>query len=358
MDARLLNRRSFLQVTALAGGGLMVAAYLDPADVFAQAPQGPAPAFLPNAFVKITPDNIVTIVAKNPEIGQGVKTSLPMLIAEELEVAWEDVRIEQADLNETQYGRQNAGGSTATPTNYDPLRRVGAAVRQMFIAAAAQTWQAPEAECRASAGTIVHQPSGRSLTYGQLASAAAKLAPPDMASVALKPASQFRIIGQPKGGVDNAAIVTGKPAFGIDFTLPGMLSAVYEKCPVFGGKVVSANLDEIKALPGVRHAIVVEGTTDLRGLMPGVAIVADNWWQAQSARRQLKVTWDEGQTKQQSSEGFARQAQEFAAKGPAFPLRVDGNVEQALAAADVKTVEAVYTYPFIAHAPLEPQNCT
>ena len=359
METTLLNRRSFLQITTLAGGGLMVAAYLDPvAAAFGQAPQGPAQAFLPNAFVRITPDNVVTIMAKNPEIGQGVKTSLPMLIAEELDVSWEDVRIEQADLNEAQYGRQNAGGSTATPTNYDPLRRVGAAVRQLMVAAAAQTWSAQEAECRASAGTIVHQPSGRSLTYGQLAAIAATLTPPAMESVALKPASEFRIVGQPKGGVDNAAIVTGKPTFGIDFTLPGMLSAVYEKCPVFGGTVVSANLDEIRALPGVRHALVVAGTTDLRGLMPGVAIVADTWWQAQSARRQLKVVWDEGPTAQQSSAGYAKQAQDFAANGPAFPLRVDGDVDQALAAADVKAVEAAYTYPFISHAPLEPQNCT
>jgi isoquinoline 1-oxidoreductase beta subunit len=357
MKTTVLNRRSFLQVTALGGGGLMVAAYLDPvARVFAQAPA--AQAFVPNAFVKITPDNVVTIMAKNPEIGQGVKTSLPMLIAEELEVAWDEVRIEQADLNEAQYGRQNAGGSTATPTNYDPLRRVGAAVRHMLVAAAAQAWSVPAAECRAENGRVVHQASGRSSTYGQLAAAAAAMPPPDMDGLALKPASAFRIVGQPKGGVDNAAIVTGTPTFGIDFTLPGMLSAVYEKCPVFGGKVVSANLDEIKTLPGVRHALVVEGTSDLRGLMPGVAIVADSWWQAQSARRQLKVVWDEGTTAQQSSEGYARQAQEYAAKGPSFPLRVDGSVEQALAAAGVKTVEASYAYPFIAHAPLEPQNCT
>jgi isoquinoline 1-oxidoreductase beta subunit len=357
MKTTVLNRRSFLQVTALGGGGLMVAAYLDPvARVFAQAPA--AQAFVPSAFVKITPDNVVTIMAKNPEIGQGVKTSLPMLIAEELEVAWDDVRIEQADLNEAEYGRQNAGGSTATPTNYDPLRRVGAAVRQMLVAAAAQAWSVPAAECRAENGRVVHQASGRSSTYGQLAASAAAMPPPDMDGLALKPASAFRIIGQAKGGVDNAAIVTGTPTFGIDFTLPGMLSAVYEKCPVFGGKVVSANLDEIKTLPGVRHALVVEGTSDLRGLMPGVAIVADSWWQAQSARRQLKVVWDEGATAQQSSGGYARQAQEYAAKGPSFPLRVDGNVEQALAAAGVKTVEASYAYPFIAHAPLEPQNCT
>ena len=357
MDAMLLNRRAFLEVTALAGGGMLVATYLDPvADLFAQRRRDPG-IFVPDAFVKITADNVVTIMSKNPEIGQGIKTSLPMLIAEELEVPWEDVLIEQADLDPTKYGRQNAGGSTATPTNYDPMRRVGAAVRQMFVAAGAQSWSVPVADCYASRTAVYHRPTGRSMTYGQLAATAARLTPPDMATVPLKAAADFTIVGSPKGGVDNNAIVTGKPTFGIDFTLPGMLWAVYEKCPVYGGTVVSANLDEVRALPGVRHAFVVQGTTDTRGLMPGVAIVADGWWQAQSARRSLRVTWNEGSTAQQSSEGFARQAQELSTQPPAIPLRVHGDVDQALEGA-AAVVEAAYSYPFISHAPLEPQNCT
>ena len=357
MDAMLLNRRAFLEVTALAGGGMLVATCLDPvADLFAQRRRDPG-IFVPDAFVKITADNVVTIMSKNPEIGQGIKTSLPMLIAEELEVPWEDVLIEQADLDPTKYGRQNAGGSTATPTNYDPMRRVGAAVRQMFVAAGAQSWSVPVADCYASRTAVYHRPTGRSMTYGQLAATAARLTPPDMATVPLKAAADFTIVGSPKGGVDNNAIVTGKPTFGIDFTLPGMLWAVYEKCPVYGGTVVSANLDEVRALPGVRHAFVVQGTTDTRGLMPGVAIVADGWWQAQSARRSLRVTWNEGSTAQQSSEGFARQAQELSTQPPAIPLRVHGDVDQALEGA-AAVVEAAYSYPFISHAPLEPQNCT
>jgi isoquinoline 1-oxidoreductase beta subunit len=358
MTTMQLNRRAFLKVTALAGGGMMVATYIDPlTGVFAQAPQGQAVNFVPNAFVKITADNVVTIMSKNPEIGQGIKTSLPMLIAEELEVPWADVRTEQADLDQSKYGQQNAGGSTATPNNYDPLRRVGAAVRLMFVAAGAQTWNVPVAECYAEKAAVHHRPSNRSMTYGQLAATAATLTPPDMASVPLKAAASFTVIGQPNPGVDNLAIVTGKPTYGIDFTLPGMLFAVYEKCPVYGGTVVRANLDEIKAMSGVRHAFVVQGTTDTRGLMPGVAIVADSWWQANTARKRLQVTWNEGPTAQQSSEGFARRAQELATQKPAFPLRVDGNVDQALSGA-AKVVEAAYTYPFISHAPLEPQNCT
>ena len=353
-----LDRRSFLRISALAGGGVLISAYIDPVgSVFAQATAAPPVAFVPNAFVKVTADNIVTIISKNPEIGQGIKTSLPMLIAEELEVDWETVRIEQADLDQAKYGQQNAGGSTATPNNYDPLRRVGASVRQMFIAAAAQGWGVPAAECSAASATVRHQASGRSMTYGQLAGAVATMAPPDMAGVPLKPQSAHKIVGQPKGGYDNRAIVTGQPTFGIDLTLPGMLFAVYEKCPVYAGTVVSANYDEVKALPGVRHVFAVVGTTDTRGLMPGVAIVADSWWQAQSARRRLRVTWNEGPTASQSSEGFAKQAQQIATQKPAFPLRVDGNVDQALQGA-AKVVEAAYAYPFISHAPLEPQNCT
>ena len=355
----MLDRRSFLKVTALAGGGMLVATYLDPVTgLLAQGPQGPAATFVPTAFVKITPDDVVTIMSKNPEIGQGVKTSLVMLIAEELEVPWARVKIEQADLDQTKYGQQNAGGSTGTPNNYDPLRRVGAAVREMLVAAAAQQWSVPAAECYASEQKVLHRPSGRSLTYGQLAARAATMPAPDMATVRLKPASEFTIIGTTKPGVDVATIVNGRPLYGIDFTLPGMLYAVYEKSPVFGGKVATANLDLIKTLPGVRHAFVVDGTDDTRGLMPGVAIVADSWYQANTARRRLQVTWNDiPATAQQSSEGWARRAQELSTQKPAFPLRVDGNTDQALAGA-AKVVEAAYAYPFMSHAPLEPQNAT
>ena len=359
-----IGRRAFLRATALAGGGLLLAWYPE-SEVQAQGPpQQPSAPLSPNAFIRVAPNGTVTIMAKNPEVGEGIKTMLPMLIAEELEVEWKNVRVEQADLNPERYGRQGTGGSMATTTLWEPMRRVGAAGRQIFVAAGARTWGAPETECYASAGRVIHRPSNRSLGYGELADRAAALPPPDPATVPLKDPKDYKIIGQRTRHFDVAEIVTGKPMYGIDFTLPGMLSAVYHKCPVFGGKVVRANLDVIKAMPGVRQAFIVEGNA-VRGPMaprdpglePGIAILADTWWAARTAREKLEVTWDEGPAAEQSSEGFARRAEELFKQAPGQTLRNDGDAEAALRSS-AKVVECVYTYPFLAHSPMEPQNTT
>ena len=346
-----MNRRFFLRVTGLAGGGILLGACSD------SGSEGSAEAFTPGVYIRVTSDGAVTLINKNPEVGQKINTSQPMQIAEELEVDWDAVTIEQADLNEAIYGRQAAGGSGATPSDWNLLRQSGAAARQMFIAAAAQTWSVPESECYAASGKVHHRPSERSLGYGELAATAATLTPPDLETVPLKDPKDYKIIGKSVPTTDGEAIVTGKPLFGIDVKVPGMLAAVYEKCPVFGGKAVSANLDEIKAIPGVRHAFVVEGTEVFNGLLSGVAIVADSWWTAQSARKSLKIEWDEGETAKQSTADYARRAVELSTQTPKLTVRADGDAEGALQGA-AKVIEGAYSYPFIAHACLEPQNCT
>jgi isoquinoline 1-oxidoreductase subunit beta len=350
------SRRAFLKVSALAAGGVLFHAVV-PATAYAAAGADTAPSTATlNAFVRIAPDGIVTITSKNPEIGQGIKTMLPMLIAEELDVDWKDVRIQQADLDPAKYGEQFAGGSMATPLNWDPMRRVGAAARQMLVAAAAQTWGVPPTACRTGSG-MVRDTYGRSISYGALAAKAATMPVPDLETVTLKDPSQYKIIGQPLHGVDNPLIVKGKPLFGIDVTVPGMRYAVFQKCPVFGGKVAGANIDAIKSLPGIRDAFIVKGGDNMQGLRDGVAIVADNWWTANRARDKLQINWDEGATATQSSAGFATAAADLGKQRPAQFLRRDGDVASAMGRA-AHVVEAAYSYPFLAHIDMEPQNCT
>ena len=355
MSSLALDRRTFLRVTALAGGGMLIAPVLGRFRGLAAAAEVEQAAL--GAFIRIAGNGAITIVAKNPEIGQGVKTMLPMLIAEELGADWKDVTVEQAPSDEARFGEQFAGGSSATPDNWDELRRVGAAGRTMLIAAAAQTWRVPEAECRAAASAVTHVRSGRKLGFGKLAARAASVPPPDLKTVTLEDPRDFTLIGRPQRGVDTPAIATGKPLFGIDVKVPGMLYAVFEKCPVFGGKVVSANLDAVQAEPGVRRAFVVEGGTELTGLLSGVAIVAESWWAAKRAREKLVVQWNEGSAAAVSSAAMTRRAAELAEQPPARLLRRDGDMRAALAGA-ARTVKASYAYPFLSHAPLEPQNCT
>ena len=359
-----MERREFLRASAIVGGGLMLVAYAEPVSALEGAFAAPAD-FAPNAFIKMTPDGIVTIMAKNPEVGQGVKTMLPMLIADEFDVDWKNVRIQQADLDPktgqaATFQGQSAGGSTATPTNWLPMRRVGAAGRALMITAAAQTWGVPESECATMPGMVMHEPTHRHLSYTQLLEKAATLTPPALndPNIKLKDPKDFRIIGQRIKGVDNHAIVTGKQVFGIDVTMPGMMYAVYQKAPVFAAKVASANVEDIKKEPGVKHAFVVEGVdAPLNSLMSGVAIVGDNWWLVNKARQKLQVKWADHPTSSQSSAAFAAKAAELSKSAPMRSLRKDGDPDAALTSA-AKTIEAEYFYPFISHAPLEPQNCT
>jgi len=344
-DGAALTRREFVAVSAT----LTIGVFLPVGRAIGAQTLG--------AWVRIAPDGTVTIACPAAEMGQGSSTALPMLIAEELDIPWEKVRIEQADNDPQTYGRQFAGGSMATPLHWEDQRRVGAVARAMLIQAAALAWNCPAGECTTQAGVVLHRASNRKATYGSLAGQCAGLTPPDPKSLPLKDPKDYRIIGRATPQYDTAKIVTGQPLFGIDVQVPGMLYATYEKAPVFGAKVASADLAAAQGVKGVKKAFVVDGGTNLSGLLPGVAVVADTWWAAKKGRDQLNTQWADHPTAQQNSEGFAKRAAELAAGAPQRTARNDGDVAAALKGA-AKTVEAAYAYPFLSHATLEPQNCT
>ena len=361
-----MNRRFFLRASAMAGGGFMLA-LMPQLELNGQGFPGGQQALLPKDFISIAPDGTATLVAKNQELGQGTLNLLPMMIAEELDVDWKAVKIVRSGVG-PQYGGQITGGSSATPSNWEPMRRVGAAARQMIIAAAAQTWGVPVEECTTASGVVYHRAPNRSLSYGELAAKAATMPVPAFPSLKLKDSKDYKIIGKSTEGAETKQILTGKPLFGIDVTMPGMLYAAFEKSPVVSGRVVSANLDVIKSLKGVRDAFIIEGIRPTReypnylfegpGFEAGVAIVADNWWTAQSARKKLEVKWDSGKWGAQDSDENDRKADELS-KGPATRTpRKEGDADAVFQRPDVKVVEARYAFPFIAHATMEPQNCT
>lgn len=348
-----ISRRSFIKLTGIFGGGLVLGFSIGGKQALANTSAG-STTF--NAYVQITPEGKIIIQAKNPEIGQGVKTALPMIVAEELDAAWEEVEVVQSPIDEATYGRQMAGGSRSISANWVVLREAGATVRAMLVAAAAAQLSVPLSELRTENSRVIHSASGRSLHYGDLAEAAALLETPT--SVNLKATGDYRLLGRRITGVDNADIVTGKPLFGIDQQHENMSFAVYQKCPAVGGHLVSANLDQIKSLKGVKDAFILEGNGKTDELMPGVAIVATSTWAAFKAKRALEIVWDESDASKDSWSAFTAQAQELAANAPVRSLSRSGNVEQSMNADGNKSVEAFYTHNFVLHAPLEPQNTT
>jgi len=385
MNIKQLNRRSFLKISTVAGGGVMIGLYAGTAtEVLGQGQRGAggpggAAAPNPNVYITINPDNTFTIIGKNPETGQGIKNALPMIIADEFDVDWKQVKVQQADLDQAKYGSQIEGGSTAIPSNYNTMRQIGAAGRLLMVKSAAANWNVPEAELTTAAGVVTHATSRRTATYASLAAKATTVPLPTAPEItaAMKDPKNFKIIGKPIPGVDNLKIVTGQPAFSIDVSLPNMLYAVYEKCPVFNGKVMSANVDEIKKMPGIKHVFVVDAGTPAPGgrggpanlsqtnISSGIAIVSDSWWMANNARKSLKVVWDEGAVAVESSAGYLSQGKTMsatqanaapaggnrAAAGP--PVNIDSAFQGA-----AKVIEAEYYFPLLSHAPLEPQNST
>jgi isoquinoline 1-oxidoreductase beta subunit len=356
-----LGRRSFLKLAGAGGAGLVLTFQL-PREAFAatETPQTAAEASKDlsiNAFIRIAPDNKITIYSKAPEIGQGIKTAFGLIIAEELDADWSHVAVEQADFNPKVYGYQGCGGSTSIPRAWDQLRQAGAGAKAMLIAAAAKKWNVQPSQITAKDSVLTHAASGRTATYGSLANAAAKMPVPDAASLKLKTRAEYKLLGRRHRGVDDPKIVTGKPLFGSDVQLPGMVYANFTKCPAVGGKVRAFNADEIKALPGVIDAFVVTGTGKPIEVMPGIAIIAKNTWAAFQAKVKLKVDWDESEASKDSTTEFSARAQQIA---DAFPTKADdevGNVDRAFKDA-AKTVDAYYEYGFASHATMEPMNTT
>jgi isoquinoline 1-oxidoreductase beta subunit len=335
-----ITRRDFIKST-----GLVIGITIGPATA-----QTGSTVFEPNAFLRIGADGSIVIFSKNPEIGQGIKTALPQLVAEELEVDWTRVEVRQGVLD-AKYGSQFAGGSTGIKSNFDALRKAGAAAREMLIEAAARKWNVPLNACYAALGRVHQKNSTLSLPYAELAEAASRLEPRE--NPALKARKDYKIVGKALGGVDVRAIVTGKAEFGIDARPKGMVVACVERCPVFGGKMKSFDDTAAKAVPGVLQVVEIKSSEQPR-LAGGVAVVASNTWAAMQGRKALKVDWDlaGGET-----ESDARLTAEFE-KQIAMrhkPIREDGEGDAALVKC-ARVHEAVFEAPFLAHAPMEPMN--
>jgi isoquinoline 1-oxidoreductase beta subunit len=342
-----LSRRAFLKTGALVGGGLILGTHIDWARAAEDQKSGAA-SLEPNAFVRIASDETVTIIVNHSEMGQGVYTSLPMLVNEELAADWKKIRVESAPVaavyNHTAFGMQMTGGSTSVWSEYDRLRQVGAAARQMLIAAAAAAWKVDKKTCRAQKGKVVHT-SGKYFTYGRIAEQAAELPVPK--GVKLKAASSFKLIGRPTRRLDSPEKVNGAAKFGLDVSLPGMLTAVVARPPVFGGKVKSVDAEKAKAVRGVKDVVQVAS---------GVAVLASDFWQAKAGRDALTIQWDEGPNAGLSTPRMKEQYAQMS-KTHGQIAKKAGDVEAGLASA-AKTISAEYTVPYLAHATMEPMNCT
>ena len=344
MSHATVNRREFLKTGAAAGASLVIGLYLPtfgPSASHAAAAREP---FKPNAWIEILPDSSVIIWTGRSEMGQGVRTAMPMIVAEELEADWTRVRVAQADADPA-YGDQFTVGSRSVRSGFEPLRKAGAAAREMLIGAAALTWNVPREACRARNGIVEHAPTGRRLGYGDLAARAATFPVP--ADPPLKRPSEFRILGTRVPRVDTPDKVSGAAIFGLDVRVPGMVYAAVARCPVFGGRVRTFDPAPALAVPGVQHVVQISS---------GVAVVADRTWAAFQGKKALKIDWDEGATARWSSDGIWR-AFAAAAARPGEVVRTVGDVDANLKAA-TQTVEAVYQAPYLAHACMEPMNCT
>jgi len=342
-----LSRRNFLKTSALAGGGLILGVHLPGLGRAAEA-QHKASPFSVNAFVRIGTDNTVTVIVNHSEMGQGPYTSIPMMVAEELDADWSKVRYEAAPVapqyNHSVYGIQMTGGSTSTWSEWERVRKAGAAARQMLLVAAGETWGVGVETCRTEGNQIIHNDSGRKLSYGEVAEKASRLTPPQ--NPPLKDPKTFKLVGKPTRRLDTPDKTNGKAIFGLDVNVPGMLVAVVARPPVFGAKLQSFKAEKAKAIPGVQHVVEIER---------GVAVVADGFWPAKRAREALEVAWDEGPLASLDSRTQREQYAELARKPGVVTLK-QGDAATALGTA-AKKFEAIYDLPYLAHATMEPMNC-
>jgi isoquinoline 1-oxidoreductase beta subunit len=343
------SRRNFLQSSASAVSGLLLAFHLPAQNKTAETIAQTSKNFAPNAFLNIGADNKITVWVTRSEMGQGVRTALPMMLADELEADWANIELKQAIPGAAFKGiRLRTSGSGSIYGTWFPLRMTGAAAREMLITAAAAKWNVPADECRAEKGTVLHVPTNRRQTYGELAEAASKLPLPEKPK--LKDAKDFRLIGKPMKRVDGAGIVSGKAVYGLDVKVAGMRYALLERAPVLGGKAIRWDDAKTKSVAGVLAVVPVT-----KGFTNGVAVVAETTWAAMKGRDALTVVWDDSPHKNFSSGSYAAQLRS-ALDGESYVTRKEGEVEKAFQTA-ATTLEAVYEYPFQAHAPLETMNC-
>jgi isoquinoline 1-oxidoreductase beta subunit len=354
--APVLNRREFLK-TGAAGSAALVIAFHVPGTAYAadEADQEEKAANPLNAWVRITPDNRVTLILGKSEMGQGAMTALPMILAEELYLDWKQVSVEQAPTDPKIYDH-GTGGSGSVAGSWLPLRRAGAAAREMLVTAAAQHWNVSRDTCKAQNGGVLHGARKQFLTYGELVEGAAKLPVPDFNTVPLKNSNDFTIVGHDRKRFEAGAKSTGAAKFGIDSRMPGMEYAVIARCPVFGGKVAKFDATKAKAVPGVRDVISIDAVGEGAFTSGGVVVLANNSWAAIQGRKALNITWDEGPNADESSESLRKHFVENTAK-PGKIVRDEGDADAALGAAS-KKIEVAYELPFAAHACMEPMNCT
>ncbi|MEM8766885.1 MAG: molybdopterin cofactor-binding domain-containing protein, partial [Pseudomonadota bacterium] len=362
-----MNRRNLLKVSALAGGGLMLQMTLPKEAVAAEHNTLIRNREL-NVYVQIAPDGEITIYSAIPEMGQGIKTTLPMIIAEEMGARWEDVTVITAPLDQQTFGMQGAGGSTSVPRNIGTMRRMGASAREMLIGAAALLMEVDREELEARDSQVVHS-SGQARTFGQLAALAAEQPVPDPEMLSFKDPRSYTIIGTSVGGVDNLVIATGRTEFGIDVDVPGMKYASYQRCPTIGGRARTFNEREIRALPGVTDAFILDpdprsgeaSMAFLRGLAElqgGVAIVGDDTWSVFNAKSKLEVDWDTSGASEDDWERMVEQGRALAREDGGEVKAPGINVAEALADDANKQTEAFYQFPYVAHICMEPMNCT